>query len=49
MSAESQRDSAIKPRVARNELPWENARHIGDNPERVVADDRGNKAMPQPR
>src|SRR5882724_195657 len=48
-SAESQRDSATKPRVARNELPWENARDIGDNPERVVADDRGNKAMPQPR
>ncbi len=47
--AESQRDSATKPRVARNELPWENARHIGDNPERVVADDNGNKTMPQPR
>src|SRR6185436_19840465 len=48
-SAESQRDSATKPRVARNELPWENARHIGDNPERVAADDHGNKTMPQPR
>src|SRR5712691_1654511 len=48
-SAESQRDSATKPRVARNELPWENVRHIGDNPERVVADDHGNKTMPQPR
>src|SRR5882724_11456257 len=48
-SAESQRDSATKPRVARNELPWENARLIGNNPERVVADDRENKAMPQPR
>ena len=48
-SAESQRDSATKPRVARKELPWENARHIGDNPERVVDDDRGNKTMPQPR
>src|SRR5437867_10669596 len=47
-SAESQRDSATKPRVARNELPWEKARDIGDNPERVVADDRGNKAVPQP-
>src|SRR5207249_8385718 len=47
-SAESQRDSATKPRVARNELPWENARDIGDNPERVVADDHGNKTMPQP-
>src|SRR6266567_8564704 len=47
--SESQRDSATKPRVARNELPWENARHIGDNPERVVADDNGNKTMPQPR
>src|SRR6266576_3931693 len=48
-SAESQRDSATKPRVARNELPWENARHIGDNPERVAAHDHGNKTMPQPR
>src|SRR5438093_273339 len=48
-SAESQRDSATKPRVARNELPWENARHIGDNPERVVADDYGIKSMPHPR
>src|SRR5258708_29649636 len=48
-SAESQRDSATKPRVARNELPWENARIIGNNPERVVADDCGNKALPQPR
>src|SRR5437016_5716064 len=47
-SAESQRDSATKPRVARNELPWENARRIGDNPERVVADDSGNQTMPQP-
>src|SRR6266567_1646630 len=47
-SAESQRDSATKPRVAKNELPWENAPHIGDNPERVVADDNGNKTMPQP-
>src|SRR6185436_12479683 len=47
-SAESQRDSATKPRVARNELPWENARRIGDNPERVAADDNGNKTMPQP-
>src|SRR5437773_8223610 len=46
--SESQRDSATKPRVARNELPWENAPHIGDNPERVVADDNGNKTMPQP-
>src|SRR6266568_9229041 len=46
--AESQRDSATKPRVARNELPWENASHIGDNSERVVADDNGNKTMPQP-
>src|SRR5207249_11106692 len=45
---ESQRDSATKPRVARNELPWEHASHIGDNPERVVADDNGNKTMPQP-
>ena len=48
-SAESQRDSATKPGVARNELPWESARHIGDNAERVVADDDGNKTMPQPR
>src|SRR6266567_9369930 len=48
-SAESQRDSATKPRVARNGLPWENAPHIGDNPERVVADDHGNRTMPQPR
>src|SRR5437867_4917912 len=48
-SAESERDSATKPRVARNELPWENARHIGDNPERVVAHDNENKTMPQPR
>ena len=48
-SAESQRDSATKPRVARNELPWENTSHIGANPERVVADDCGNKALPQPR
>src|SRR6185369_12862930 len=47
-SAESQRDSATEPRVARNEPPWENARPIGDNPERVVADDNGNKTMPQP-
>src|SRR5258707_7170786 len=47
-SAESQRDSATEPRVARNELPRENAPHIGDNPERVVADDNGNKTMPQP-
>ena len=47
--AESQRDSATKPRVARNELPWENARHIGDNPERVVADDHENTTLPQPR
>src|SRR5258707_1263152 len=43
------RDSATKPRVARNELPWENSRPIGANPERVVADDNGNKTMPQPR
>src|SRR5258708_35600311 len=48
-SAESQRDSATKPRVARNELPWENARDIGDNPEKVMADDHGNTTMPQPR
>src|SRR5689334_2011425 len=47
-SAESQRDSATKPRVARNELPWENARHIGDDPERVVADDNGNKPCRNP-
>src|SRR5213075_696733 len=46
--SESQRDSATKPRVARNELPWENAPHIGDNPERVVADDNGDRTMPQP-
>src|SRR6266853_206046 len=49
LSGESQRDSAIKPRVARNELPWEEGPDIGDNPERVVADDHGNKTMPQPR
>ena len=48
-STESQRDSATKPRVARNELPWENVRHIGDNPERVVTDDHGYITMPQPR
>src|SRR5258708_40309779 len=47
--AESQRDSATKPRVARNELPWENERRIGDNPEGVAADDNRNKTMPQPR
>src|SRR6266446_5049115 len=47
-NTESQRDSATKPSVARNELPWENAPHTGDNPERVVADDHGKKAMPQP-
>ena len=34
--AESQRDSAPKPRVARNELPW--VRDVGEsNPERVAA------------
>src|SRR6266436_9971768 len=44
-SPESQRDSATKPRVARNELPWENARHIGDNPERV-ADCNGERNEP---
>src|SRR5439155_18876075 len=38
--AESQRDSATKPRVARNELPWDN--DVGDsNPERVAADEAG--------
>src|SRR6266446_105694 len=33
---ESQRDSATKPRVARNELPWVNEINRS-NPERVVA------------
>src|SRR5258708_20305312 len=33
---ESQRDSATKPRVARNELPWEKRALIRTNPERVV-------------
>ncbi len=33
---ESQRDSGLKPRVARNELPWENKSHI-NNPNGVVA------------
>src|SRR5437867_93277 len=33
---ESQRDSATKPRVARNELPWVSFCQ-GDNPEGVVA------------
>ena len=33
---ESQRDSVTKPRVARNELPWEWSQY-GFNPERVVA------------
>src|SRR5260221_116102 len=35
-SAESQRDSATKPRVARNELPWGNTENEY-NPERVAA------------
>jgi len=34
--AESQRDSATKPRVARNELPWGNKENEY-NPERVAA------------
>jgi len=50
---ESQRDSATKPRVARNELPWENAT-TGYNPERVVAEykhkyDAKKEDRPQPR
>src|SRR6266496_1086956 len=35
-NAESQRDSATKPRVARNELPWVNTENEY-NPERVAA------------
>src|SRR5258708_4133768 len=35
-SAESQRDSVIQPRVARNELPW-GKRDNEYNPERVAA------------
>ena len=35
-SAESQRDSGVKPRVARDELPWEMA-PTGDNPNGVAA------------
>ena len=34
--AESQRDSATKPRVARNELPWDRIVDIS-NPERVAS------------
>ena len=34
--AESQRDSGLQPRVARNELPWENRPQI-NNPNEVAA------------
>src|SRR5438034_563574 len=39
---ESQRDSATKPRVARNELPWDCVL-IEDNPERVAARGHGQR------
>ncbi len=41
-SAESQRDSGTKPRVARDELPWGN-RDNEHNPERVAAPCEGKK------
>ena len=53
-NAESQRDSGSKPRVARNELPWENAPQT-DNPNGVAARHRkrdttplGLKTFPRP-
>ena len=43
--AESQRDSGSKPRVARNELPWE-TRQKADNPNGVAARPRKRDATP---
>ena len=43
--AESQRDSGSKPKVARNELPWENAPQTG-NPNGVVARRRKRDTTP---
>ncbi len=42
---ESQRDSGLKPKVARNELPWVSASHV-NNPNGVVARRRKRGATP---